>query len=70
MGIVNILLIGVIIVAVIVGWIKTVGRYSGYFNRMIGMLLFAVLAYITVVSTIAVAFRGATSIDEIIAMLL
>ena len=45
-------------------------RFSGYVNRIIGIFLFAVFAYIIVVSIVAVAFRGATSVDEIITMLL
>ena len=66
----NTWLIAIIIAAGIVLGIKMVGRFSGYMNRIVGIFLFGVFAYITIVSIIAVAFRGATSIGEIIAMLL
>ncbi len=60
------LLIGVVIVTAAFA----AKRFSGYINRIIGIFLFSVLAYITVVAIVAVAFRGARSLDEIIAMLL
>ena len=62
--------IAIIIAGAIVLGIKMAGRFSGYLNRIIGIFLFGVCAYITVVTIIAVAFRGATSIGEVIAMLL
>ena len=63
-------IIALAIAAAVVVWVKLIGRFSGYFNRIIGILLFGVLAYITIVSIIAVAFHGAMSVDEIIARLL
>lgn len=66
----NTWLIAMIIAAAIVLGIKIVGRFSGYINYIIGIFLFGVFAYVTIVSIIAVAFRGATSIGEVIAMLL
>ena len=62
--------IAMIIAGTIVLGIKMVGRFSGYMNRIIGIFLFGVFAYITVMSIVAVAYRGATSIGEVIAMLL
>lgn len=47
-----------------------VGRFSGYINRIIGLFLFSIFAYVIVVSIIAVGFKGATSVDEIFSMLL
>lgn len=66
----NTWLIAVTVAAAIVLWIKIFSRFSGYVNRIIGIFLFAIFAYVIVVSIVAVAFRGATSVDEIIAMLL
>ena len=66
----NTWLIAMIIAAAIVLGIKIVGRFSGYMNRIIGIFLFGVFAYVTVVSIIAVVYRGATSVGEVIAMLL
>lgn len=66
----NTWLVAMISAGAIVLGIKMVGRFSGYMNRIIGIFLFGVFAYITVVTIIAVAFRGATSIGEVIAMLL
>ncbi len=65
------LLIAVVIVAAaVLVWRKTAGRFSGYLNAIVSVFLSSVLAYIIVVAIIAVVFRGATSVDEIIAMLL
>ena len=66
----NTWLIALVIVAAIIVWIKIVGRFSGYINRIVGIFLFGMMTYITVVAIVAVVYRGATSIDEIIAMLL
>ena len=70
MEIVRPLLIAVVIVtAVAFVWRKTAGRFSGYINGMISVFLFSALAYVVVSAIVAVVFRGATSVDEIIAML-
>lgn len=70
MGVVNTLLIAVVVVTAVFVWKKTVGRFSGYINGMIGLFLFSVMACLIVFVIVAVAYRGATSVDEIIAMLL
>ncbi len=59
----------VIVTAVAFVWRKTAGRFSGYINGMISVFLFSALAYVVVSAIVAVVFRGATSVDEIIAML-
>lgn len=69
MDIAHVLLMAVAIIAAVLLWNKTVGRFSGYINGIVSVFLFSVLAYIIIVAIVAVAFGGATSVDEIIAML-
>lgn len=70
MSVVHALLIAGVIVTAACVWKKTVGRFSGYIDCIIRVFLFSALAYLIVFVIVAVAIRGATSVDEIIAMLL
>jgi hypothetical protein len=69
MGVVNALLIAVVIVTAVFVWEKTIGRFSGYINGIVSVFLFSALAYTVIFAIVAIAFRGAKSVNEIIAML-
>ena len=68
MDVVNALLITVVIVAVVLVWKKTVGRFSGYLNGVFSVVLCGAMAYIVICTVVAIVFRGATSVEEILGM--